>query len=201
MSVKNGKLIYHLVPLDSLESIIRYGLRSRDDLKEIGINFIDTADQEILHEREMLGLSQYIPFHFHIHTAYDTAVKNKNIQRTFIYICLHRDFARNNGFKILPIHPASNEQPELYEYDDGFEAIDWQTMELKIPEAQSCGIDLRYHKQVRMAECLAISPISVEFIQSIIVPDEETRDYVLSLFESFSVNTIPYVNVRNWFVN
>ena len=74
MSVKNGKLIYHLVPLDSLESIIRYGLRSRDDLKKIGINFIDTADQEILHERERLGLSQYIPFHFHIHTAYDTAV-------------------------------------------------------------------------------------------------------------------------------
>ena len=201
MSVKNGKLIYHLVPLDSLESIIRYGLRSRDDLKEIGINFIDTADQEILHERERLDLSQYIPFHFHIHSAYDTAVKNSNRGITFIYICIHRDFARNNNFKVLPIHPASNEQPKLYEYDDGLNKIDWNTIELNKLEAQSRGVDLRYHRQVRMAECLAPSPISVNCFQSIIVPDVETQNYVFKLFGSFNIKSIPYVDVKDYFVN
>lgn len=201
MSIKDKKLIYHLVPLDSLKSIIEYGLMSRDDLDEINIDFIDTANHEILRERERLGLSQYIPFHFHIHTAYDTAVKNTNIGRIFVYICLHRDFARNNNFKILPIHPASNEQPELFEYDDGFEEIDWDTMELTIPEAQIAGIDLRYHKQVRMAECLAPSTILVNSFQSINVPDEKTQKYVLQLLDFFNIrNTPPHVNIRDWFV-
>lgn len=200
MSIREGKLIYHLVPLDSLKSIIEHGLMSRDDLYENNISFIDTADQEILCERERLGLSQYVPFHFHIYTAYDTAVKNANIGRTFVYICLHRDYARENNFQILPIHPASNEQPELLEYDEGFEEIDWNTMELKITEAQIAGIDLRYHKQVRMAECLAPSPISVNCFQSINVPDEETKEYVLELLDSFNIRNMLYINVRDWFV-
>lgn len=200
MSIKDGKLIYHLVPLNSLESIIKYGLMSRDDLDEISIDFIDTANHEILRERERLGLSQYIPFHFHIHTAYDTAVKNQNIGMKFVYICLHRDFARRKNFRILPIHPASNEQPELFEYDEGFNKIDWDTMELTIPEAEREGIDPRYHKQVRMAECLAPSPILIDFFQSINVPDEETRESVLKILQSFNIRKTPYVTVRDWFV-
>ena len=44
MNIRDGKLIYHLVPLDSLESIIEHGLMSRDDLADINIRFIDTAD-------------------------------------------------------------------------------------------------------------------------------------------------------------
>lgn len=200
MNIRDGKLIYHLVPLDSLESIIEHGLMSRDDLADINIRFIDTADQEILRERERLGLSQYIPFHFHIHTAYDTAVKNVNRDKTFAYICLHRNYAKQNDFKVLPIHPASNEQPELYDFDEGFEKIDWSTMELTIPEAQNAGIDLRYHKQVRMAECLAFSPIPVSCFQSINVPNEETQEYVLNLLASFNISPKPFVNVRDWFV-
>lgn len=200
MSIRDGKLIYHLVPLDSLESIIEHGLMSRDDLADIDISFIDTADQEILRERERLGLSQYIPFHFHIHTAYDTAVKNVNSDRNFVYICLHRDYANKRNFKVLPIHPASNEQPELFDYEEGFAAIDWHTMELTIPEAQIAGIDLRYHKQVRMAECLASSPIPVSCFQSINVIDEETKEYVSDMLDFFNINNKPFVNIRDWFV-
>ncbi len=200
MKIRDGKLIYHLVPLDSLESIIEHGLMSRDDLAEISLDFIDTADREILRERERLGLSQYIPFHFHIHTAYDTAVKNVNIDRKFAYICVRRIVAKNNGFKVLPIHPASNEQPELFEYDEGFEAIDWETMELTIPEAKDNGISLRYHKQVRMAECLAPSPILVNYFHVIYVPDIEAKKYVVELLDSYNVIFRPYVDIKDWFV-
>lgn len=200
MSIKDKKLIYHLVPLDSLESIIKHGLMSRYDLYKNNINFIDTADKDILSERKRLGLSKYIPFHFHIHTAYDTAVKNANKDMTFVYICLHRDFARRKKFKILPIHPASNEKPDLFEYDKGFEKIDWNTMELNNSDAQNAGIDLRYHKQVRMAERLAPSPVSVNSFQSINVPDEKTKNYVLKLLKSFNIGNKPHVDIRNWFV-
>lgn len=200
MSIKNGKLIYHLTPLYSLESIIKYGLLSRDDLCKNDIGFIDTADQEILNERKRLGLSQFIPFHFHIHTAYDTVVKNVNSGKIFIYICLHRDFAKENGFMILPIHPASNEQPELFNYIEGFNIIDWDTMELSIPEVIDRDIDLRYHKQVRMAECLSPIPIPVGCFQSINVPDETVKKTVVDLLEVYGIKDRPYINIMNWFV-
>ena len=102
--IKDGKLLYHLVPLESLESIIMRGLMSRDNLEKNNIQFVDTANQDILRERKRLNLSQYIPFHFHIHTAYDTAVKNEN-HRTFVYICVHRNFAKSNHFYIA--NPSS----------------------------------------------------------------------------------------------
>ena len=200
MDIRDGKLIYHLVPLDSLESIIEHGLMSRDELAKNGIAFINTANRQILNKRERLALSQYIPFHFHIHTAYDTAVKNDNCDKTFIYICLHRDYAKRMNFKILPIHPTSNEQPQLFDYEEGFAAIDWETMELTKNDAEERDGNSRYHQQVRMAECLAFSPIPVSCFQSINVPDEETKEYVLNLLASYNISPQPYVNVRDWFV-
>lgn len=200
MSIRDGKLIYHLVPLDSLESIIEHGLMSRDDLAENGLSFIDTADQEILQKRERLGLSQYIPFHFHIHTAYDTAVKNTNRDITFVYICLHRDYAKRRNFKILPIHPASNEQPTLFDYEEGFAAIDWDTMELTKSEAEERDGDLRYHQQVRMAECLSPFPIPVECFLSINVPNETVKRVVIGLLEAHNIMDKPHINIMNWFV-
>ncbi|MCD7810260.1 MAG: DUF4433 domain-containing protein [Ruminococcus sp.] len=200
MSIRDGKLIYHLVPLDSLKSIIEHGLMSRDDLNNNKISYTDTANKDILQERKRLGLSQYIPFHFHIHTAYDTAVKNANPNIVFAYICLHRDSAKRENFKVLPIHPASNERPDLYDYNEGFEAIDWHTMELTNREAENEGIDSRYHKQVRMAECLAFSPVPVNRFFSINVPDEKAKEYVLNLLKSFDINCKLRVNVMDWFV-
>ncbi len=201
MSIREGKLIYHLTPLDSLESIIKNGLMSRDSLEKINVEFIDTADHDILHDRERLGLSNYIPFHFHYHTAYDTAVKNNHIDKKFVYICLRRDYARNNNFLIIPIHPASNEQPELFKYDEGFEKIDWDTMEMNNLQAKDNGVESRYHKQVRMAESLAVSTISPEDFQSINVPNEEVKNYVENLLNIYNVQRRPHINVRNWFVN
>ncbi len=200
MNIRDGKLIYHLVPLDSLESIIEHGLMSRDDLAENGLSFIDTADQEILQKRERLGLSQYIPFHFHIHTAYDTAVKNTNHDKIFVYICLHRDYAKRRGFKILPIHPASNEQPQLFDYEEGFAAIDWDTMELTKSEVEERDEDLRYHQQVRMAECLSPFPIPVECFLSINVPNEQVKRTVIELLDTHNIVDRPHVNIMNWFV-
>ena len=200
MLIQEGKLIYHLVPLDSLESIIKYNLISRYDLETNKIDYIDNADPEIIQLRTRLGLSKFIPFHFHIHTAYDTAVKKANIGKSFIYICLHRNFAKTNGFLILPMHPASSEQPELFEYCEGFEAIDWQVMELNQCDALKLGVDLRYHKQVRMAECLSPIPVPVCCFYSINVPNEDIKEYVVHLLDSYSVTPRPYINVMNWFV-
>ena len=78
MNIKDGKLLYHLTTLSVFESIVVNGLLSRGDLLRKQLNFVDTANHDILEGRDRLGLINYIPFHFHIHTNYDTFVKDHN---------------------------------------------------------------------------------------------------------------------------
>ena len=67
VSIKNGKLLYHLTNIDNLDSILKNGLLPRNKLKELkgSLNFDDIADKRIIMERDCMGLGDYIPFHLH----------------------------------------------------------------------------------------------------------------------------------------
>ena len=129
MDVKNKKLLYHLTKLKNLDSILENGLLSRKLISDLNLKFGDVADQEIISKRTELGLDLYTPFHFHLYSSFDNAVKNRYKDDDFIYICILREAARYNNFKILPIHPLSLEHCQLLDYDEGFERIDWESME------------------------------------------------------------------------
>ena len=62
-----GKLIYQIKSIDTLPSILKFGLLSRKCLlQNRDIHFTDIADPEILNKRERYkeALSQYVLFHF-----------------------------------------------------------------------------------------------------------------------------------------
>lgn len=122
---KEGKILYHLTELKNLESIVDFGLVPRKILRENMVAFGDVANPEIIRKREVLGLDGYIPFHFHPYSAFDVAVKKAYAGEEMIYICITRSLARHNNFRILPKHPLALEECQLYDYDKGFELIDW----------------------------------------------------------------------------
>lgn len=157
MDVKNGKLLYHLTHIDNLDSIIENGLLSRNDVLKRGLLKEDVANPEILSKRQINGLDEYIPFHFHPYTAFDVAVKGQEASK-FVYITYFRDKAECNNFQIVPRHPL-NGRFEIYSYKEGFNQIEWDLMEKNQSEVLSS--ELEHHKEVRMAECL-----SEEFIPS-----------------------------------
>ena len=144
-NAKNGKLLYHLTELKNLESIVRLGLVPRKVLLENEVKFEDVANPEIIIKRQELGLSEYIPFHFHPYTAFDVAVKNQHMGEEMIYICIQRELARENNFKILPKHPLSLTSYQLYDYDEGFNLIDWEIM-------TKVGLTDDHAKRIKMAE-------------------------------------------------
>ena len=195
--IKQGKLLYHLTALDNIPSIIQSRLLPRACLDKGA--YTDIADPSIIDIREQMWLSNYIPFHFHIHTAFDTAVKKSNPNRKFVYLCLQRAYAENNDFPILPNHPLSFDGEQLYSYQEGFKRIDWNVMEMTQDDADKANIDRNYHKQVRMAECLSPSPIYVSSFIQIGVPDDDIGAYIQDLFEQFEVWPRPYIHVQNWF--
>lgn len=166
--IKLGKLIYHLTKLDNLDSILENGLRSRAELLGDQEDFCDVADSDIIKEREEMELDSLVPFHFHPHSAFDVIVKKTYSKDEFIYITLQREFAKKNDFKILTMHPLAK-GVELYDdYNEGFNKIDWDTMEKK-------GCKLDYTKHVKMAECLSVQRIEAKDFLQICVKDKDTK--------------------------
>lgn len=191
-SAKNGKLIYHLTSIDNLESIVEYGLLPRSLVRRNRIGFDDIADPEIIDKREDLGLDEYIPFHFHPYSAFDVAVKNRYGAANMVYLCLQRSYARSNDFKVLPKHPLSEDECQLFDYDEGFELIDWDTL-------MSTNRNDHYAREVKMAECLTDQPIPIEDFMCIYVADEEAEQLVIEKLRDVDFPP-PYINIMPvWF--
>ncbi len=193
-NVKSGKLLYHLTELKNLESIIRFGLIPRKVLLENTVTFEDIANPEIIVKRERLGLDEYIPFHFHPYTAFDLAVKKQHANDEMMYICIRRELARRNNFKVLPKHPLSLEDCQLYDYEEGFKRIDWDTM-------AKVGLTDPDSKQTKMAECLSAKVIPVDCFQCFYVPSEQSKEFAENTLRAYGIKfPPPFVNVMpQWF--
>ncbi|MDE6730835.1 MAG: DUF4433 domain-containing protein [Oscillospiraceae bacterium] len=204
MNIQQDKLFYHLTTLDVFPSIVQNGLLSRGDLRRQNLNFVDTANHEILAGRERLHLSDRIPFHFHQYTAYDAAVKSTYPHKKFIYLCLDRNYAEQNDFGILPLHPNCKfwkEPVQVYPYQEGFAKIDWQVMELTKQKASEQNIDDNYHKQVKMAECLspANHRIPIFDFMAIFVKDKQCKNSVEEILRTFHVDNQPRIVVNSFY--
>lgn len=193
-NVKEGKLLYHLTTLSNLDSIIKKGLMTRKQLITQDQPFIDVADFDIITKRASNDLQEYIPFHFHPYSAFDVAVKNQYNNEEFIYITIQREWAKSQKFKILPIHPLTQTDSfQLYDYDEGFKQIDWETM-------HSIGNDTNYKKQVKMAECVTREVIQTKNFHCIYVKNQTTRQLVKKkLKENNVISLPPFVDIGLWF--
>ena len=193
-NVKSGKLLYHLTELKNLESIIRFGLIPRKVLLENTVTFEDIANPEIIVKGEGLSLDEYIPFHFHPYTAFDLAVKKQHANDEMMYICIRRELARRNNFKVLPKHPLSLEDCQLYDYEEGFKRIDWDTM-------AKVGLTDPDSKQTKMAECLSAKVIPVDCFQCFYVPSEQSKEFAENTLRAYGIKfPPPFVNVMpQWF--
>lgn len=99
------------------------------------------------------------------------------------------------NFYILPRHPLNMNQIEIFDYDEGFDKIDWEIMNKNLDEVPFERQE--YQRQVRMAECLSPNTIPVNVFQSIIVPDEKIQNYVEN--ELGRINHNIYVNIGSYF--
>lgn len=197
MSVRMGKLLYHLTELDNMVTILKYGLLSRNDMIEKGFKFVDIADPEIIQFRKEHGINDYIPFHFYPKNPFDGRVQKDNADSKFAYICITRMLAKEKDFKIIPRHPISMPQFQMLDYDIGFSQIQWDVID---------DLDDRdYHddniRNICMAECVTNSIITVDMFQNISVTCSEDREYIENLMEKYNIKRKPFIDIRkNWFI-
>ena len=183
-TAKNQNLLYHLTKLSNLKSIIDHGMLPRRKVIEQRLGFGDIADAQIISKRQELGLDIYTPFHFHPYSAFDVVVKHKYQNEDMIYLCITRRKAQLDNYKILPKHPLSVSECQLYNYEEGFEKIDWETLQEKNR------LD-GYAKQVKMAECLTEKTIYINEFYCMYVQSDIIRDKVIRILNDNGVDFPP----------
>ena len=198
MSISGGKLLYHLTKLDNMENIFKYGLLSRNELITIGLSFEDVADPQIISFRKENGINDYVPFHFYPGNPFDGRVKKDNPECKFVYICIHRNVAKQNGFKIIPCHPIHMENFKMFEYDEGMKKIEWEI----IDNYENRPYTDREVRNICMAECLTDKKIDFNMIQSIAVKDKNDKDTIEELKKKYDIKEKFFIDVKpNWFKN
>jgi hypothetical protein len=99
-------------------------------------------------------LSSYVPFHFYTKNPFDGAVCNKFGSENMAIIAIWRPTSNTDkrGMFIIPSHPLSNDEPDIYSYDDGFDLVDWDTL----GDAENRDYHDPKIKSKCMAECLGL---------------------------------------------
>lgn len=171
---KRGKLIYHLTEINNLTTILQTGLLSRQAMINRKMRFIDVANHEIIQFREEHGLNNYVPFHWFVKNPFDGQVQKDHPEKRFAYICVKRELARTNGYKVLPMHPMMLDPFVIYDYDEGFDLIEWNI----IDDRSNRDYRNTHIKGVCMAECIASEQVMPQYFQSIAVKTLEDKQEV-----------------------
>lgn len=192
MEIKKQKILYHLTHIDNLESIMENGLLSRNDALKLNQSFVDVADPDILKKRKLNRLDDYVLFHFYPNSAFDTAVKEKFGSENFVYIAIYKEFAKDNGFKVIPIHPLHGDF-EIYDYEEGFEKINWELFEKKMQDISP--LQRTDARLTKMAECISIDRVNPDSFFCIYCHDSKVEE----LKKKYS--SICYINSGVWLRN
>lgn len=166
--IRDQKLLYHLTSLSNVSSILDSGLQPRSVVQE----FHDVADPEILNGRQKHSLHDYVPFHWFSRNPFDGRVQKDWPEEDFVLITVRRALAQARNWKVIPRHPLANAAIVLYDYEEGFGLIEWDTMQKREYRDAHC-------KSVCMAECLSPSPVKVSELFKIYVPTAEIGSRVV----------------------
>lgn len=172
MTIRTKRFLYHLTSTENISSILLHGLQPRSALESKGFN--DVADEQIIEGRRRQNLETFVPFHWFARNPFDGRVYRDRPKENFVLIAVSRDHARQHKWRVIPRHPLANTDFELLDYDEGIEAIDWETMDRREYLDQAC-------KLVCMAECLSPAPVLAEQFATIFAPSVEIERSVKEL--------------------
>ncbi|MFJ2529891.1 DarT ssDNA thymidine ADP-ribosyltransferase family protein [Pseudomonas helmanticensis] len=187
-NIREQKLLYHLTSVENLDGIFKEGLKPRASLS----GFTDVADAEILKKRQLQQLDNYVPFHWFAGNPFEGAVQRREPKAQFVLISVYRSTAKQNGWKIVPRHPLAGDSIQLLDYEQGFEAIEWDVMSSREYQDPHC-------KSICMAECLAPGIVKTTEFFKIFTPNEEVDALCLAKMQAAGVKVLTGVNQRMFY--
>ncbi|MBR3771619.1 MAG: DUF4433 domain-containing protein [Clostridium sp.] len=115
-------------------------------------------------------------------------------EKEFVYLCMYRNKARDMRFEIIPRHPLNMNPFKMYNYEEGMEIIDWDTMDLREYSNYEC-------KEICMAECVHKGDLGIDNFSGIYVRTNEAKCYVEDILYEYGVTSVSVFLSPNYFVN
>ncbi len=173
---KNEDFIYHMTSIDNLDSILKNGLLSRNELRRRGLTAKTVSNERTIWRKRDPRCYSCVPFHFFEPTFFTYRITNGFKAENFCYIAVARSYAEEHGF-MASTKSLDAVDAEILPYKEGFERIDWETMDKR-------NYHLQEKREVCDAECLSPSFVAVSDFCCIYVRTEEEESRVRDIVDS-----------------
>ena len=173
---KNKDFIYHVTNIDNLDSILRNGLLSRNELKKKGLTAKSVSDIRTIWSKRDPKCYSCVPFHFYEPTFFTYCITNGLKAENFCYIAIDRTYAEEHGF-MVSTKSLDSVDAEILPYGEGFEKIDWETLNKRNYRAPG-------EREVCDAECLSPASVAVSDFYCIHVRTAEDATRVKDVVDS-----------------
>ena len=181
--------MHHITHIDNLESILKNGLKSRNELLgKTDIDFKDTADPDIIQKRGILN--NYIPFHSdwiqNSHgIPYNFVICNKYGYDNIIFLYINPEKAlKKFSMKYFLYHPISNYCIECENFKIFSEKFKLEKQ--KLIEEYNFNYSNEKVKEFRMSEFIILeNTIFLDDDWSIIVYSEESFRNIKEIIEKY----------------
>lgn len=195
--------IHHLTHIENLDSILKNGLMSRNELKNIGCDYKDTANIEIIEKRG--GLENNIPFHIDYlqkkyGIPYNWSVLKVNKKENMIFLnCATESLTLNKiTLNYFLYHPISKNNHEFKNLDEFIKNL--RKEEEKLPKYNG-GLNYkdREVQQFLMSEILIEDRLNIDFNWKIIVCSEEQSKKVKKILKNNNIDVEISIDKYNYF--
>ena len=179
-----GKLLYQMTSLYNIPSIIEHGIISRKMLESTRIPFNDICSYNVSENRKhsQLGLSAYVSFHFFPRTLFEKSACNRIGYDNLAIISIYRpkNSEKVNQYKIIPTHPLSGGNHQLFTYKNGIQKVRWNILDDYDAYDHKYDYTNNMTRCATMAECLVPQKVEPDEIAWIFVYNEKGKRYLLS---------------------
>jgi hypothetical protein len=177
--------LYHVTPIDNIPSIFRYGLLSRNKIREKKLVHTSCSNIEILCNRASIPVgdhfaNDYVPLFFSEKTSTIAAMEyNENHRgKALVYVCIKGEILGDEGVYFSDGNVAAIETRKYHNLED-LEKLSWATIRAPYDK------DDNEAERVKSAEVLVPNRIHPYWFQKLVVPDQEAKSELENLVPRF----------------
>ncbi len=195
---QKGRYFYHFTHIENLDSILKNGLISTNRKSALAIDHTDVANQEIQNRRSDMDVTcspygkvhDYVPFYFtRTNPMLLSLTLSKNVDQPFIvFFAIPMEKLREYKIVFTDASANTGSPPNFYNNPEDLEKLDWNTIDSK--KWGTADSDARHKK---MAEALVLDSVPVDWIDTVIVWNEDIKKRVTATFEEHNI-TLPKIS-------
>jgi hypothetical protein len=207
----NNLWVSRITHYQNLEYILQNGVYYRNN-PNFPAGYVNIGNPEIINSRDEIPVTcypdtmvnDYVPFYFAVRTPMLYNIRtgygvNRHPQHEIIYLCCNVGQIIDSDLQwCFTDGNAAKRISTFYNDEDELENLDWHSIRTTDFRDDNADGDPD-RKRKKHAEFLVRNHLPIEFIQKIVVYNQERHDYVTALVVQYNRNITVQINPNNQF--